>query len=187
MIGNLIKLFAMGEIKITEKGEFRMLGERAVVLYFTILEGMLEFFQKNFGERDGGILIYHSSKHGSKNYIRNIIHRLGYRGEKAIDFAGELASIGGWGRITVAHFDSEKKVAKIIVDSCPFKTEKPSKEPVCHFSRGMFAGAASVIWNEDVDCIETTCSSMGDPYCVFVIKRKRDFKNKILVKNQIGG
>jgi len=176
-VGTLARLMASGQIKLSNNGNFRLFDERAVILYFTILEGMLDSLRDAFGE-EGDKLAYRIAKDGSKRYIRNVISKLGYKGEKAIDFAGELASIGGWGKITVTSFDSERREATIVIENSPFRKG-------CHFSRGMFAGSATVIWNEDIDCVETRCSSMGEEFCEFVLKRREEFKDNELVRKQL--
>jgi len=47
-----------------------------------------------------------------------------------------------------------------------------SDEPVCHFTRGFFAGAAGALKfkSENVEGVETKCVAKGDPYCEFVVK-----------------
>ncbi len=49
-----------------------------------------------------------------------------------------------------------------------------SDEPVCHFTRGFFAGAAAAIYfrtdSEHVKGEETKCMAKGDSYCEFIVK-----------------
>ncbi len=181
-LGTLARLIAAGQIKLSEKGDLRLFDERAVIIYFTILEGMLDSLRDVFGEEEGSRLAYSIAKEGSKRYIRNVITKLGYKGEKAIDFAGDMASVGGWGKITVTSFNSQKKHATIVIEGSPFRVEGIAKHPICHFSRGMFAGSASVIWGEDMDCVEVHCSAVGDEFCEFVLERHGELRGKMARK-----
>jgi predicted hydrocarbon binding protein len=48
-----------------------------------------------------------------------------------------------------------------------------SDKPNSQFIRGHIAGLFSNMLNEDLDCRETKCMALGDPYCEFVIARSQ--------------
>jgi predicted hydrocarbon binding protein len=52
-------------------------------------------------------------------------------------------------------------------------------------SRGFAAGAASVLFKTNVDCIETKCIADGSKFCEFIIQEKKNLKDKKLVKQQL--
>lgn len=186
MLGTLAKLFTTGQVKWTEKGEFYILGKRVIGIYFEPFEGMVDYLKKSLGESEGEKAAYSVAKAGAKRYIKDIVvDKMGYKGEEAIDFAGELASVSGWGKITVSSFDGNKKEATVVVEKSPF-TVTTSDHPSCHFLRGMFAGSASVIWNSNIECVETACAATRkSEYCEFVLKKREKFKDKALVKKQL--
>ena len=42
--------------------------------------------------------------------------------------------------------------------------------PLCHFERGILAGAVSGFLGKDTTCEETKCWGLGDTFCEFLVK-----------------
>jgi predicted hydrocarbon binding protein len=84
-------------------------------------------------------------------------------------------SEGGFGHFEVRSLDMGKGKAVIAgLDPAPFEAHafmahgELRPEPVCDFSRGVFAGLLSSLSDrEDVACLEESCRAAGDPECVF--------------------
>ncbi|MDD4251081.1 MAG: 4-vinyl reductase [Candidatus ainarchaeum sp.] len=92
------------------------------------------------------------------------------------------------GAIEIIDFDKEAKRALIIVDNSPFAIQVKGKvdRPMDNILRGIFSGVFSIIFKEDVDCVETECFAMNAKSCKFVIKPKTEFDlEKQIVRDQI--
>ena len=74
------------------------------------------------------------------------------------------------------------RVEKDLVD-CPQVNVKLATD---HVLRGVFAGLFSAAFDENVECIETHCTALGDDACEFVVKRQYqfDFSDRLLL-NQL--
>ncbi len=65
------------------------------------------------------------------------------------------------------------EVRVIIEDNFEVEGYGRCSEPVCHFTRGVLCGAASVIFGGDFEVKEVACKAQGDSVCEFLIKRKK--------------
>jgi predicted hydrocarbon binding protein len=55
-----------------------------------------------------------------------------------------------------------------VTDSSIALSYGESKEPVCHFLAGFFAGIVSeYLEKEDISYVETSCIAQGDEHCIF--------------------
>jgi len=79
----------------------------------------------------------------------------------------------GWGIMDMTYFNPLTLSLRVKIEE-NFEPEafSPMKEPVCHFTRGLFAGATKVIWGREFIVTETKCKAMGDPHCEFIIRKK---------------
>jgi len=77
----------------------------------------------------------------------------------------------GYGMPDLIFWDGAKSSFRISVRKCfNAANRKNSKNPVCYWMSGILAGAFESIFNRSMNCIETRCESMGNPYCEFEIK-----------------
>jgi len=111
------------------------------------------------------------------NVEKIIIKTVGLLSKKAI--AAQLAknqiTPRGLGVGEVAEWDDNKQFVRMRVSNC-FNAVgyRTPKKPICYVMAGIFAGAGTVVFGTDMDCIETKCIAIGDPYCEFdVFPRKR--------------
>lgn len=92
-------------------------------------------------------------------------------GENPVDLLDFMTRMGcqiGWGKIKIIHFDPIKQRLDIeVVNSAYAEAYGPSKQGVCHFIRGVFAGVAQTIFGIKVEARETKCRAMGDETCHF--------------------
>jgi predicted hydrocarbon binding protein len=108
--------------------------------------------------------------------------------EKKIDFVKNFFIASGWGLIEIIDFDFETKKAIIVIDNSPFARELKGKISFYadNIIRGIFAGFFSVIFKQDVECVEVECFALNDKSCKFIIKPLLEFDfEKNIVRNQL--
>jgi len=79
----------------------------------------------------------------------------------------------GHGMFSIEEYDECRGcriIAYNLLECIDVKSDKPNSQ-LC---RGILAGALSALWNKDIEVIETKCIAMGDPYCEFIIRPKKD-------------
>ncbi len=57
---------------------------------------------------------------------------------------------------------------------------KNSKTPVCHFIRGVLAGAGSLIMDMEMYCLENKCVAKDDDYCEFEVITEKTWRKRQL-------
>ena len=178
------KLF-MANQAVFSKGRFIALG-MPIVVYPT---KMLTRIQKDFIEelgQEGIYNIYEFSKEGGKALSKEGIHIA--KNEKfLLSFLQKFVPVGGWGLIDVTKDDWKAKEFIFTISNSSFpKIYGKSKEPVCHITRGLFAGSAGIALKDDsIECIETKCTSKGDKVCRFEIRPKKTIEKTDLTNDQI--
>ncbi len=165
-----------------EKGSIKLL-ERSILL--VPAEVLVQVYKAN---KDQGRLVYNASVKAAKEMSTHYEKRLGIKGTKLEDLLINLTELAGWGVMrVVTERDEDARAVFNIENSNVAITYGKSKEPVDHLARGFLAGGASVIFKEDVECVETKCLAMGSPYCQFIVDRaealKKDFPS--LYKKQV--
>ncbi len=101
----------------------------------------------------------------------------GLKREKLLEFFFAFFSASGWGLFENKDANFSEKRAIVSVQNAPFASLFPYKSsfPVDSFLRGIIAGIFCVVFDSDVDCVETSCSAMGESFCSFVVKPLHDF------------
>ena len=177
------KLILHKQLKM-EKGEIELFNQRVVMLSMLSL---IEIHKEL--ERSGNdLLLYKATKEFGINWAKDLGSK--YKFKKSDVFKWGLASItlAGWGDAEVISEDKDNKVLKFTLkNSAVSQFYGSSNKAVDHIFRGMAAGSLSIVYGEDMGCIETSCASMGAPYCEFTVKptNKFDLSND-LVKKQLG-
>jgi uncharacterized protein len=93
----------------------------------------------------------------------------------ALGAAFDYSLAAGWGRIEIEEIEfsngrldwAEVKVYDNFFVRGRANTHKPS----CFFVSGMLAGIVEGLLDEGHNCIETSCSACGSPFCLFRISR----------------
>ena len=71
--------------------------------------------------------------------------------------------------------DLDKISAEVRLSDHVFSRYQEGKgESYCDWIRGWVVGIFTIIFNEEIACIETKCKAYGDPYCGFIIGRKEE-------------
>ncbi|OYT53150.1 MAG: hypothetical protein B6U72_06805 [Candidatus Altiarchaeales archaeon ex4484_2] len=74
----------------------------------------------------------------------------------------------GFGIPELVEFDEEKFYVKLRVrNAMETVGYRDSEMPVCSLLAGVIAGGSGLVFNKEMDCIETRCEAMGDPCCEF--------------------
>jgi len=97
--------------------------------------------------------------------------------EKLIDFAQAYFTASGWGLFESQDINYAQKRAIVRVQNAPFSQffSARAKHPVDSFLRAIIAAIFCMVFDENVDCVETACSAIGANYCSFVVKPLHDF------------
>ncbi len=90
-------------------------------------------------------------------------------------WCGGLGFYFGWGLIWIVEEKESEALIRVYNGweaESYLDTIGKSDTPMCHFTRGFFAGAAGVLKfkSENVEGVETKCTTKGDPYCEFVVR-----------------
>ena len=147
------------------------------VRYLLIRPETLIDFQKaveaELGVRTGE-LIYAGGYTGGSLSSRRYKEVFGYSDEEIVDFMCRMGGQIGWGRFEVEELDPEAGRLVVRVYGSPFaEAYGASDRGVCHFIRGVLGGLGAGIFGAEVTAEEPQCVALGDPWCQFVIKRKR--------------
>lgn len=168
-----------------EKGEILLLGQRMIMapaVTFYYLEHALP--QNELSNK----LIYYACKLANTDgYAKGLFEHYNLKGEKLLQWMANSAQLAGWGEFNVINIDREnKRTVMHVNNSAIAQLFKNSKEPVDHIVRGYSAGVASLVFEDNIDFVETKCAAMGDKYCEFISKPTKDFDfSSELVSNQL--
>ncbi len=109
--------------------------------------------------------------------VRQLDREFELKKDRLLEFFFAYCTASGFGLFEAKDISHGKKRALVSISNAPFAVffPTPAKHPVDSFLRGLIAGAFSVVFEENVDCVETECSAMGASYCSFVVKPPHDF------------
>ncbi len=95
------------------------------------------------------------------------------------DMLNSLANIvssWGMGKLTLLPDSRNTFPLKIVLANCPFcSDDMKSKEPVCHFLAGSFAGFFMGWSGTEAKVKEVACTAMGSNACEFVVESSLPF------------
>jgi len=128
-------------------------------------------------------MYYASKKSFSETFINHVKTKYKPKTRELIEIMFNLAMMSGWGDWSLVKLDLKEKHSVIRMVNSPIseliKKEKIKIEcPVDSLARGMHAGAAKIIFQTDVDAVETRCIALGDPFCEFVLKPSIKWKKE---------
>jgi len=80
----------------------------------------------------------------------------------------------GLGIVKLTHFNDKKGICFFrVTDSMDVIESERGEKPVCSVMSGILAAVGELVFNKEMECIETKCVAMGDPYCEFKVFEKR--------------
>ena len=174
------KLLLHGQMKF-EKGRIELLGDNITILPAdTIVE-----IQKLLEQQAQEHLIYRGARVAGKNWFSKMHKEFTLKSTDVFQWGPDLISLAGWGEvIVIKRDDATKTIVGRLMNSINSKLYGPSKKPVDHVFRGLFCGAMSFIFGADLEAVEVKCQAVGDAFCEFVVKPKKDFdfSNQLVVE-----
>jgi predicted hydrocarbon binding protein len=145
-------------------------GARIMLMTKDSFQSMLSAMEEMFGSGASVIAFKQGSTQGSRyaSGLRAIIHG------DIRKFIGELAKLYAATGVGVAEFivmnlDLPRFVVRV-TDSIECQGKKSEKHN-SEWIRGHLSGAASVALGVQLECKETKCVSVGDPYCEFELTK----------------
>lgn len=185
MVFDFFKKLLMARQLTFEEGKIKIADEISIMVHGPALVKLTDMLIKSLGKK-GINYIYLSSKESGIVLAQAFKKKYGLSGMKLADLMKDLAKMGGWGKIEFLKFDFENKyvIGKIIDSPFAELTELKNRK-MCHLSRGFIAGALSVVFGTDVDCIEARCKADGSGFCLGVIRPRSKFLEKKLVREQL--
>jgi predicted hydrocarbon binding protein len=176
------------ELKFDDaKGEIFLENNSNVMLS----RGQVAWLQREFEKVAGpatSVIMYKAARLYSQLAVSNIkkvmIKILGMISEEIV--AKEMLkqlSIWGYGHGEFLELDFSIPYAKIKVTNSfnAIGYEKVDK-PVCHFLRGIIAGASSIVTGREMHCLEIKCVAKGDEYCEFEVMTPEEEEKKRIPK-----
>ncbi len=156
------------------EGRISGLGVRFVLLSLQVL-GLVKKNANNLCDpKKVNELIFNAAKDAGMNTGLNFQRSLGKSGKDAFFAHVKLAKPFGWGRPEIRE-ENGKFIMKYYysweAEAYLEAYGKKSNDCVCHISRGLLAGIASVTVGEFSKLEETKCSAKGDPYCQFEVTK----------------
>lgn len=182
---DLFKKLLMSRQLTFENGQIRVTGEISIMIHGPALIMLTDNIIEKMG-KEGVKSIYAASKEGGMSLAKAYKSKFHLAESKLANLLMDLASMGGWGRFEFIKLDFKENIMICTVKESPFaRLSKQKKKKVCHMIRGLLAGGASIGFGKDVECIETKCLADGSNFCEFIVKPKKEFKEKNLVKEQL--
>lgn len=179
------KLLFARQLK-SEEGRLTILDVPILMMSVNTLSALQDLIIKELGA--GGIKkIYESGKVGGIKLAEEHKNKLKVESYKLFEVMKNLVEMGGWGKIKTIKQDYKNSYAVYSFLNNEIGLSKQYSEPSCHIIRGLTAGLHTVIFNEEVECIETNCISKGDKYCQFIVGPRKNLmkKYKSFSTNQI--
>ncbi len=148
-------------------------GQRVLIIRRAISEEMLREGWRRIGP-DFAALLYYAYFHGALNLYREYFKKIP-RKEDQVNLVKELFRLLGYGIAEVLKV-TETEARVRIYDSFECRALKNAGEARGGIIRGMIAGWAAGYWNAEYGEItirEVKCIAKGDPYCEYIIKRRK--------------
>lgn len=93
--------------------------------------------------------------------------------KETINFMMAMGAEIGWGNFRLDQYNCDKKKLQISVENSPFAAAySDSTEGVCHLTRGVLCGLATILFSQSCTASEVECAAKGDHHCVFLIRAK---------------
>ncbi|MCD6368894.1 MAG: hypothetical protein J7L38_03750 [Thermoproteales archaeon] len=142
--------------------------ERAVIFSVKWISTAFKLFIDKLGSA-GAALLFHLGFMMGLNFgksIKNMVETV----DEYLEVVRLLFQANGFGLVKLEKhiFPSSITLNIRVTDNFEVEAhEGVSKEPVCHFTRGLIAGILKAFFGKDFDVVETRCKAMGHEECVF--------------------
>ena len=139
-----------------------ILGRRVVVLMPHLIRELREMV--------GFHILFLVGKRCGERWAEDIRRSTGLENLELLEFYVYLGKTLGWGMPELVKVDVNEAKGVIRLYESFEAQETRSDSPVCHFLRGQYAGALSVIFGRKILVVETKCEAQGATYCEFQFK-----------------
>lgn len=144
-------------------------GQRAILMRKDVIAASMREVRQVFSS-GGDVILYKQGYAAGKSDAEELIRIFGQDNllEKLEELVNLYSSLG-WGRARIVGVDFESLSAKIRVDQSFECLSQRSSKPFSQFLRGHLAGLTSGVLSTEMKCEETSCVSLGNSYCEFVL------------------
>jgi len=123
----------------------------------------------SFGDRGVLTLLEAGGREGGRLAARSVMGR-GLETREALEAILAVGGEIGWGKMSLLEWSAER--IRIAVRSSPFaESASDARAPVCHLTRGVFAGVISTLEGVEAHSVETACEALGAGFCCFEVRR----------------
>jgi predicted hydrocarbon binding protein len=100
--------------------------------------------------------------------LKKLVAKIGQEG--FLQLMADLYTNLGWGKSTVADFDSKGRSVTMYTKNNPLVRGITASRPICHYIKGFYKGFSTVAFQSDhVSVVEIECEAMGAERCKFRI------------------
>lgn len=184
MIDIVAQLIMHGQLKF-ENGKIVLLDQNVAMTPMNTHIDLAKYLN------DGGVQshLYLAAKNTGVSWNQGMLKNYSTKTRREIfDWGKKVMSLAGFGDFNVVKggLDSNRNIwvmEKSQVAELFLAKYGKSLFPVCHVPRGFYAGAASFLYEKNLDAVETKCVALGDQFCEFVIDERKNFQlNESLLK-----
>lgn len=144
------------------------------VRYLLIRPETIVGFQKSVEKKDpktGRNALYQGGFQGGYLSAKKYKEIQNLSDDEAIAFMMAMGAQIGWGNFKLDQVDLDEKKLQVSVENSPFAAAYgDASEGVCHLTRGVLCGLATVLFSKACIASEVECRAKGDHHCVFVIR-----------------
>jgi predicted hydrocarbon binding protein len=179
----MAKMLAMKVIKF-ENGTIDIKGRTVFFMPVDVMLKMQDMVAGAGGKEKSEEILFLAGKYqtltGSPKYFRekNELKTMFRKGDPAIEMGREVLKFAGWGdnRFEEITEDGGRVILKTVtspIASEYLKSKGKSREPVCHYLRGVLAGVVESIFKDEYIARETSCRACGlSSECIFEFVKK---------------
>lgn len=153
----------------TAKGIVTAFGERVLIMPVKFVHSIEDQLFKTFGPIPGANFLYEMGREAGKHSAALVApHGSGIDVIRDRRLSKELAPLWGWGGLVNVELDFRNMVARSQRTNSIFVRDRTGKSPVCHYIRGLEAGAFEIVFGRECESIEVLCEGKGNPNCELV-------------------
>lgn len=133
---------------------------------FSDFESTLELI---FSPSAASVILYMTALKCGTNLCRRV-KKTARTKEEALKDLFKLKNEERWGKISFKNVNFENASGKIIIVKSFETIARKTKQPSCHFFRGLLAGFLSELFKKTIIVTEERCAAKGDKHCEFTFE-----------------
>ncbi len=177
------KMMAMGIIRIDNGGVISILDRGMFIMATEMLIKFHELVEKDLGAAKADEMMYEVGRYqlltGSRRFIsrkdelRKIFPQGPKTGDPALEMGRDAIEFMGMGNISIKEITKDRGRVILSCSNSPValeyvKTRGKSKEPVCHYLRGVMEGVLEAVYERKYRTRELSCIATGlSQECIF--------------------